>query len=230
MKILSIETAGNICAVALTEDDKLIKEEILNDGNTHSVKLMPLVDKLLSETNIKISDIDLFACDIGPGSFTGIRIGVSTIKAFMDVTNKKALGISSLEILAENIDNNKDIVCTLIDAKNENVYYGFFKKENEKYEKIADLGFDNIDNVIQIVKQKNKKIIFIGNGSTIYKDMIESELENIEIISDEEKNNLNARNIAFIALKKQEEAVDSNNLRPLYLRKSSAEIQKQINL
>ena len=129
MKILSIETAGNICAVAVTEDDKLIKEEILNDGNTHSVKLMPLLDKLLSEADTKISDIDLFACDIGPGSFTGIRIGVSTIKAFMDVTNKKALGISSLEILAENIEENEDIVCALIDAKNENVYYGFFKRE-----------------------------------------------------------------------------------------------------
>ena len=230
MKILSIETAGNICAVALTEDDKLIKEEILNDGNTHSVKLMPLLDKLLSETDTQISDIDLFACDIGPGSFTGIRIGVSTIKAFLDVTDKKALGISSLEILAENIEENEDIVCALIDAKNENVYYGFFKRENEKYEKIENLGFDNIDNVIQIAKQINKKIIFIGNGSTIYKDMIESELENIEIILDEEKNNLNARNIAFIAFKKQEEVVDSNNLRPLYLRKSSAEIQKQINL
>ena len=230
MKILSIETAGNICAVAVTEDDKLIKEEILNDGNTHSVKLMPLLDKLLSEADTKISDIDLFACDIGPGSFTGIRIGVSTIKAFMDVTNKKALGISSLEILAENIEENEDIVCALIDAKNENVYYGFFKRENEKYEKIENLGFDNIDNVLQIAKQINKKIIFIGNGSTIYKDMIESELENIEIILDEEKNDLNARNIAFAAFKKQEEAVDSNNLRPLYLRKSSAEIQKQINL
>ena len=69
MKILSIETAGNICAVALTEDDKLIKEEILDDGNTHSLKLMPLIDKLLTKTNTKISDIDLFACDIGPRFF-----------------------------------------------------------------------------------------------------------------------------------------------------------------
>ena len=227
MKILSIETAGNICAVAVTEDDKLIKEEILNDGNTHSVKLMPLLDKLLSEADTKISDIDLFAWDIGPGSFTGIRIGVSTIKAFMDVTNKKALGISSLEILAENIDNNPDIVCTLIDAKNENVYYGFFKKENEVYIKTDDLGFDNINNVIEIAKQKNKKIIFIGNGSTIYKDMIESKMNNAVVILDEESNKLNARNIAFAALKKQDEAVDSNNLSPVYLRKSNAELQRK---
>ena len=226
MKILSIETAGNICGVALTEDDILIKEELLDDGNTHSVKLMPLIDKLLSETNTKISDIDLFACDIGPGSFTGIRIGVSTVKAFMDVTNKKAIGITSLETLAYNIDTD-EIVCSLIDAKNENVYYGFLKKENEIYKKTDDLSFENISNVIEIAKQKNKKIIFIGNGSTIYKDMIESKMNNAEVILDEEVNKLNARNIAFAAFKKQDEAVDSNNLSPVYLRKSNAELQRK---
>ena len=226
MKILSIETAGNICGVALIEDDKLVKEELIDDGNTHSVKLMPLIEKLLSETNIKISDIDLFACDIGPGSFTGIRIGVSTVKAFMDVTNKKAVGITSLETLAYNIDT-EEIVCSLIDAKNENVYYGFFKKENKTYKSTDKLGFDNINNVIEIAKQKNKKIIFIGNGSTIYKDMIESKMNNAVVILDEESNKLNARNIAFAALKKQDEAVDSNNLRPVYLRKSNAELQRK---
>ena len=226
MKILSIETAGNICGVALTEDDRLIKEVLLDDGNTHSVKLMPLIDKLLSETNTKISDIELFACDIGPGSFTGIRIGVSTVKAFMDVTNKKAVGITSLETLAYNIDT-EEIVCSLIDAKNENVYYGFFKKENKTYKSTDKLGFDNINNVIEIAKQKNKKIIFIGNGSTIYKDMIESKMNNAVVILDEESNKLNARNIAFAALKKQDEAVDSNNLSPVYLRKSNAELQRK---
>lgn len=69
MKILSIETSGKVCAVALTEDDNLIKQELIEDENTHSVKLMPLVDKLLRETNTNINDIDLFACDIGPRFF-----------------------------------------------------------------------------------------------------------------------------------------------------------------
>ena len=222
MKILSIETSGNVCAVALSENSNLIKEELVNDGNTHSVKLMPLVDKLLFETNTKISDIDLFACDIGPGSFTGIRIGVATLKAFMDVTNKKAVGITSLETLAYNLDT-EDIVCSLIDAKNDNVYYGFFKKANGIYREIEDLGFENIDNVIKIAEQKNKKIIFVGNGSIVYKDVIESKIEKAEVIIDEEKNKLNARNIALAAYYKREKAVDSNNLIPVYLRKSSAE-------
>ena len=226
MKILSIETAGSICAVALSEDNNLIEEELIEDGNTHSVKLMPLVDKLLSKTNTKVSDIDLFACDIGPGSFTGIRIGVSTIKAFMDVTNKKAVGITSLETLAYNVDT-EDIVCSMIDAKNDNVYYGFFKKVNGIYEKIDDLGFDTIENVIEIATQKNKKIIFIGNGSTIYKDVIESKMKEAVVNLNEEINKLNARNIGIAAFLKQDKVVDSNNLKPVYLRKSSAEIQNK---
>ena len=150
---------------------------------------------------------------------------MSTVKAFMDVTNKKTVGITSLETLSYNIDT-EDIVCSLIDAKNENVYYGFFKKENETYDTIDELGFDNINNVIELAKQKNKKIIFIGNGSTIYKDMIESKMNNAEIILDEEKNRLNARNIAVAAFKKQKEAEDSSHLSTVYLRKSNAEIQK----
>lgn len=222
MKTLSIETSGKVCAVALLENEKLIKEEIIEDENTHSVKLMPLVDKLLNETKTKISDIDLFACDIGPGSFTGIRIGVSTIKAFLDVTNKKAVGISSLEALAYNLETD-EIVCSLIDAKNENVYCGFFKKENGIYTKIDDLIFDNINNIIELAKNKNKKIIFIGNGSIVYKDVIESKMKKAEVILDEETNKLNARNVALTACYKSNEAVNSNELVPMYLRKSSAE-------
>lgn len=222
MKILSIETAGKICAVALTEDNNLIREEILEDENTHSVKLMPLVDKLLKDTNTNINDIDLFACDIGPGSFTGIRIGVSTIKAFIDVTNKKAVGVTSLEVLAKNVAED-GIICSLIDAKNSNAYCGLFERKENKYIQIEELKFDNINNIINLVKNKNKKIIFVGNGSIAYKDMIESEIEEAIVILDEEKNKLNARNIGSIAFDKKEEAVDTNNLKPVYLRKSSAE-------
>lgn len=219
MKILSIETSGKICAVALTEDNNLIKEEIIEDENTHSVKLMPLVDKLLKQTNTNINDIDLFACDIGPGSFTGIRIGVSTIKAFIDVTNKKAVGVSSLEILAQNVKED-GIICSLIDAKNENVYYGIFEKNQNECKQIEELKFDNINNIINFAKNINKKIIFVGDGSIAHKDVIECELENAKVI---ECSNLNARNIGKIAFSKKEQAVDTHNLKPLYLRQSNAE-------
>jgi len=220
MKILSVETSGKVCAVALTENDNLIKEELIEDENTHSVKLMPLVDKVLKDTSTLLNDIDLFACDIGPGSFTGIRIGVSTIKAFIDVTNRNAVGVSSLEILAKNIEED-GIICSLIDAKNQNVYFGLFEKNKNKLKQIEDFKFDNINNIINFVKNINKKnIFFVGDGSITYKDMIECELENAKI---SENNQLNAKNICEIAYMKKEQAGDTNNLKPMYLRKSNAE-------
>ena len=97
MKILSIDTSSPICAVAILEDNKLIKEISQNNGLTHSEKLMPIIEQILKETNLKLKDIDLLVCDKGPGSFTGIRIGVATVKAFTDSLNIPAIGISSLE-------------------------------------------------------------------------------------------------------------------------------------
>lgn len=222
MKILAIETSGKVCAVALAENDKLIMEKIIEDENTHSVKLMPLINEIFKENNMYLSDIDLFSCDIGPGSFTGIRIGVSTIKAFLDAKNKKAVGVTSLEVLARNIQED-GLICSLIDAKNDNVYYGLFEKDGKVYKQIEELRFDNIENVLRNLDDKNKKIFFVGNGSIAHKDMIESKLKNAIIINDKETNSLNAGNIALVAFEKNKQAVDSNNLSPIYLRKSNAE-------
>lgn len=222
MKILAIETSGKVCAVALAENDKLIMEKIIEDENTHSVKLMPLINEIFKENNMYLSDIDLFSCDIGPGSFTGIRIGVSTVKAFLDAKNKKAVGVTSLEVLARNIQED-GLICSLIDAKNDNVYYGLFEKGGKVYKQIEELRFDNIENVLRNLDDKNKKIFFVGNGSIAHKDMIESKLKNAIIINDKETNSLNARNIALVAFEKNKQAVDSNNLSPIYLRKSNAE-------
>ena len=223
MKILAIETSSKVCAVALLENDKLIKEEISEDENTHSVKLMPLVDKLLKETNIKLNEIDLFACDKGPGSFTGIRIGIATAKAFVDVTNKKTIGITSLEALAYNSEEN-GIICSIIDAKNENVYYGFFKKEENKIEQIRELGFSNINEIFEKESIAENKIIFIGDGSIAYKEIIKSKLNTSAVfVENEKQNKLNARNIALAAYNKRQEAGDTNSLVPTYLRKSNAE-------
>ena len=121
MKILSISTSSNVCSCSILENTKLIKELSISDNNTHSIKLMPQISQLLSQTNLTLNSIDLFACDIGPGSFTGIRIGISTIKAFCDITNKPCIGIPSLTSLIYNLGIN-GFICSLIDAKNNNAY------------------------------------------------------------------------------------------------------------
>ena len=96
MKILSIDTSSNICAAAILEDTTLLKELSQNNGLTHSVNLMPMIQELFSSLNLSLKDIDLIVCDKGPGSFTGIRIGIATAMGFSDSLNIQTIGISSL--------------------------------------------------------------------------------------------------------------------------------------
>lgn len=222
MKILSINTSSNICAAAILENTNLIKEITIDDANTHSVKLMPLINNLFKETNLSISDIDLFACDKGPGSFTGIRIGISTIKAFCDVTNKPSIGISSLTSLAY-LSNYDGLICSLIDAKNNNVYYSLYEHTNSTYTQIGEFVADTIYNVTEILKNCNKPIFFVGNGSIIYKDVLESSLKNNAIIKDDIKySNLSAYHTGLAAFNEYN-LKNTLPLSPLYLKKSNAE-------
>ncbi len=220
MKILAIETSSKICGVSLLEDNNLIKEAVIEDENTHSVKLMPLIDRVLKEIDLSIKDIDLFACDNGPGSFTGIRIGIATIKAFADVTNKKVIGISSLESLAYD-EKAKGMVCTMIDAKNENVYYGFFQNIDGNRKIVGELQFGSVNEVLEKVNKFSEKVTFVGDGSIVYKEKIINLLQEKAKFGNNHK--LNSTNIGMLAFLKKEEACDTNHLLPTYLRKSNAE-------
>ena len=164
MKILSIDTSSNICSISILEDTTLIYEDHISDRLTHSENLMPMIKKSLENLNLNLSDIDLFTCSKGPGSFTGIRIGVSTICAFRDYFNKPAIGISSLESLAYNINSGENsLVCSIIEAKNNNVYAGLFKYEDSHYSLINNYIADNINNVLTILNDYyNLPITFVG--------------------------------------------------------------------
>ena len=150
MKILSIDTASNLCTVALLENKTCVKELIVNDARNHSEKIMPLIEQLFTETNSSLKDIDLIVCDKGPGSFTGIRIGTGTVLAFRDSLNIDCIGISSLEALAYNT-SSEGLICSLIDAKNNNVYYGLFELKNGVYSKIGDFSFKNINDIVLLL-------------------------------------------------------------------------------
>lgn len=225
MKILSIDTASSVCSVSILEDKKVIKEIKNEDENTHSVKLMPQIEQIFKETNLRLQDIDLLACDKGPGSFTGIRIGISTIKAFHDVTNIPTIGITSLMGLAYNV-NFDGYICSLIDAKNDNVYYGLFDNIDKQYVKSGNYLAENINSVTEILKICNKPIFFVGNGSIVHKDVLKSSLKEKAIFTDnEDANELTATSIGIAAF----DAFNNNkydkeyNLSPIYLKKSSAE-------
>ena len=218
MKILSIDTASNLCTVAVLEDKKCVKEIIVDDARNHSEKIMPVIEQVLNETNLSLKDINLIVCDKGPGSFTGIRIGVGTVLAFKDSLDIKCIGISSLEALAYNVETN-NIVCTLIDAKNNNVYFGLFKSENNCYKQIGNLNFHTIDDAISLLKQYSNQITFVGDGALTYKDYIQKQIPNCLFSS---KNNLSSISLGIAGFNNYNND-NYDNLIPLYLRKSQAE-------
>ena len=234
MKILSIETSNKICSVAILEDKNLIKKIELNNGLTHSETLMPLIKQILEETKLSLSNIDLLVCDIGPGSFTGIRIGIATVKAFTDSLNIPSVGISSLEGLAYNI-KNEGLICSLIDCKNNNCYYSLYELKNNTYTLLEEPKADSVENCLNYLNYKysNSVITFIGDVS-LYKELIENtsksfilldntnaQFNNVNINS----NSIDVYNLGIAGFNKFNKNGKDENLLPLYLKKPQAQRQ-----
>ncbi len=221
MKNLAIDTSSAICSVAILEDDNVIDQINLDDGKTHSENLMPLVDDILKRNSLDIKDIEMISCCTGPGSFTGIRIGVATVKPIAEVLNVKVASVTSLEILARNIENQETIV-SLIDARNNQVYCGIFDKEyNKKQEYLAD----DINNIIEVLK-KYGNITFVGNGAILHKELLTNSLKTVNFA---EENIQSATNCGKIGYKKfiENELYNADTIVPIYLRKSQAERLKK---
>ena len=223
LKILAIDTSSKICSVSILEDTNTILELHTNDEKTHSQNLMPLIDTLLKQTNLTLDNIDLLACCQGPGSFTGIRIGISTIKAFSDAKNIPVIGITSLESLAYNIPNSGYIV-SLIDAKNDNVYYSLFKNNNGQYEKADEYKSDNIQNILTSLSNYNTSFIFVGTGAQLHHDLIAQTYPNSQF-ANETQNIQTSISIGKSAYNKFKNRIYGNSdfVLPIYLKKSQAE-------
>lgn len=221
MKILAIDTASKICSVAILEKDEVIDETNLDNGLTHSENLMPILAELLDKNQLKLADMDLLSCCVGPGSFTGIRIGVATVKALAEVNHLPVASITSLETLAKS-DASSSKKIALIDARNNQVYAGIF---DENCEAIGDFLADDINHVIEHFK-KEENVVFVGDGAVLHKDLI------LKYMPTAKFSELNEQRAAFggqIAYQKQlkNELKNADTIVPIYLRKSQAERLKK---
>lgn len=196
MKILSIDTSSKICGVTISDNENVLIHLSNDDEKTHSVKLMPMVDSALKSTNLSLNDISLLAVCTGPGSFTGVRIGIATVKAFSDVKHIPIVGVSSLESLAYNVIENKittttdnssnlenTLICSLIDAKNNNVYCGIYNFSNTDGKAICnqiEMFAEDIDTTIAKIEATVIDSKAINNE---FSNVKASEIENVETAS-----------------------------------------------
>ncbi|MGO1712628.1 MAG: tRNA (adenosine(37)-N6)-threonylcarbamoyltransferase complex dimerization subunit type 1 TsaB [Senegalia sp. (in: firmicutes)] len=227
MKILAIESSTRVATCAVMDDDSLLGEHIINDNMTHSVKLMPSVASLMENLGLQPKDIDIYAAAVGPGSFTGLRIGIASIKAMAHAHKKKTIAIPTMDALAFNIPFADGIIVPMLDARRDRVYCGIYKWVDSKF--IVEMEQDvlNIKDLIDLLKKRDEKIIINGDVKEKYEDMLKEELGERVIFSTKAGQMPRASSVAELALIKfsNNESIDYKDLLPEYLRKSQAERQ-----
>ena len=182
MKILGIDTSTMAANVAVLEDDKLICEYTINTKKTHSQKLMPMIENMLKLSDLEIKDIDAIAICVGPGSFTGLRIGMATAKAMAHVNNIPLVGVNSLEILGTNMDLCNRKICSILDAQRNQVYMNKYILEDNKIKELEEISIKPIDELLEELSSNDEQWVLVGEAVYKYKEKIEV-ISNITIPS-----------------------------------------------
>jgi tRNA threonylcarbamoyladenosine biosynthesis protein TsaB len=230
MKILAIETSTMLGGIAIMDDlSGLIAEVRLNVKSTHSERLMTEIDHVLKQAEFKVSDIDVFAIAIGPGSFTGLRIGLSAVKGFSYATGKPIVSVPTLEALAWNFPYCRHPVCTMLDARKKEVYSALFKWEDGGFIRLIDEVSIKVDRVLEDIKlSSDKRVVFTGEGAILYRYKIIEVMGNKAIFASPEKIVPSPANVASIGIKKaiKGEFSEPVSLVPFYIRRSEAELKR----
>lgn len=226
MKLLAIETSTMVGGVAILNDDILVAESRINVKAAHSERIVSEIDHVLAQSGLKVDDINVFAISIGPGSFTGLRVGLSTVKGLVYAMGKKLVSIPSLEAFAWNIPFSRYLICPLLDARKKEVYAGIFKWTGNGFMRIMDEQPIKIDNLMSGL---NETTIFLGEGAIIYKENIKKRLGSMAIFAQPQKMVPSPSNVAYLGMMKAKsgEFEDLIKLVPMYLRKSEAEIKRK---
>ncbi len=229
MRILALDTASRTCSAALMEDRALVAEWSLGNGRTHATHLMIMIDQILRISGVAITDVDGFAVSRGPGSFTGLRIGISTIKALALSMEKPLVGVSSLDALAFQASYFPGLICALLDARKGEVYEAKFRYVKGKIQK---LGPERVCAPLAAVSDIHEPCLLIGDGAVAYADEIGRSLgENLRMATVTD-NAIRAATVAMLAHDRfcAGDADDLACFEPRYIRKSEAEMKRKHGL
>lgn len=223
MKILGVETATTTGSVAVVGDAGVIAEYTLNIELTHSERLMSTVDRVLSDTGIRVADIDAFAVSIGPGSFTGLRIGLAAVKGLALVTNKPVVPVPTLKALAWNLPHAAWPVCPLLDARKNEVYTAIYRFGESGIEQLME---ESVLPLRGLAERITERTLFTGEGTRLFRDDIRSLFGGRAVFAPASASVPSAASVAEIGLMllKAGERAEPDSLTPLYLRRPEAEI------
>ncbi len=224
MKLLALDTSSITATVALLDDEKLMGEYTLNHKKNHSQKLMPMIEELLNSCSTKPKEIDVFAVSLGPGSFTGLRIGIATMTAMAQALDKEVVGVSTLEALAYNLFNIKGLICPIIDAQRDLVYTALYRWTDGDMDELMKQQVIDIHSLIGILKEKSEKIFFIGDALEKFGGNLKADLAQQFAVPPPRLLIPSASSVAEVAKIKIRENI-TMDIAPIYMRKSEAEVQ-----
>jgi len=224
MKVLGIDTSTSCGSVGFIDEEKdILFEYSLKVPITHSERLLKAIDHVLNITGYNLEDIDGFAISLGPGSFTGLRIGVSTIKGLSFATKKAVLGIPSLDVLASQISPTPYLICPIIDGRKGEVYTAFYYyTEENQLQRLTPYKSIKPE---ELIKGIERKTMFIGDGVKSYKEIIKNYLSSLALFTIEPLNNPFGTIVAKLGcnLLRKGEVLTLDSFTPMYIRAPEAE-------
>ena len=224
MKIFGIDTSTSCGCVGLIDDDRIVADYLLNIPVTHSERLLGAIELILREAHCALEDLDGWAISLGPGSFTGLRIGVSTVKGLAFATEKPVVGFPSLDVLASQITPTPYLICPILDARKGEVYTAFYRYEKgDTLEKISSLQAIRPE---ELVNKINEKTIFIGDAVRTYGSFVRDSLPTLALFASSPLSALRGSTVARMGLEllRKGECLDLSTFNPIYIRPSEAEI------
>lgn len=227
MKILGIDSSAKSASVAVTENGRVLSSFFVNTGLTHSQTLMPMIDNALKCADISLDNIDLIAVNKGPGSFTGIRIGVAAAKGIADTAGIKCCGVSTLLSMSYNLLPFNCIICAVMDARCSQVYTALFKNNDGHIERIMNDCAMAVSDLSDRLKEFTENIILVGDGADLCFRHFKDTIDNISIATEQYKYQ-NAIGVCYAASEINEtEYINGYKLIPEYLRLPQAERELQ---
>ncbi|WP_026496918.1 tRNA (adenosine(37)-N6)-threonylcarbamoyltransferase complex dimerization subunit type 1 TsaB [Butyrivibrio sp. WCD3002] len=236
MKIISLDTSGLVCTVAVTEDDRLLSEFSIQHKITHSELLLPMMEQIKERLSLDLNTVDAIAVSAGPGSFTGLRIGVATAKGLCLALNKPLIAVPTLDALAYNLYGNENIICPMMDARRSQVYTGIYtfvpekesEDQHEVFYKMKTLMPQAAMSVAEIADRLNKigkRAVLLGDGIPVYRDKLDDLLKVDYILAPPLANRQRAAALSVLAAEyfRKGKLADTDSFAPEYLRASQAE-------
>jgi len=225
MKVLGIDTSTSRGGVGLIDDDEVISEYLLKSPVTHSERLLAAIEIVLKESHLTPQDLDGWAVSLGPGSFTGLRIGLSAVKGLAFATEKPVAGVPTLDALASQIAPTPYLICPMLDARKKEIYAAFYRYGEE--DRLKRLSAYQTIKPEDLIKRVEEKTIFLGEGVRTYRDDLRKALPSLAIFLSAPFNLLHGSTVARLGAERlrKKEAADLATLTPIYVRPSEAELK-----